>query len=86
MARFSQFNSQKQNEKNVREEDIRQKFDTYKDMSKSQLSQTLLEEVAKQKAEGSFDYQRLESMVDSLQGMLPWQDYQNIRRLLESLK
>ena len=55
-------------------------------MSKQQLNQTLLSEVAKQKANGTFDYSQLESMVNSLQGVLPAKDYENIRSMLESLK
>lgn len=83
MAKFSQFKSQG---KRVSEEDIKNKYNTFKDMSKDDLSKTLLQEVAKQKAEGSFDYSQLESMVNSLQGILPNGDFENVRRLLESLK
>ncbi|MBQ8909337.1 MAG: hypothetical protein IJY90_03530 [Clostridia bacterium] len=85
MAKFSQFKSEGQNQ-SVSEEQIRNKYDTYKNMSKQQLNQTLLSEVAKQKQSGNFDYNKLESMVNSLQGILPEQDYQNVRSLLESLK
>jgi len=83
MAKFSQFKSQG---KRVSEEDIKNKYNTFKDMSKDDLSKTLLQEVAKQKAEGSFDYSQLENMVNSLQGILPNGDFENVRRLLESLK
>lgn len=83
MGKFSQFSS---NVNRATEQDIRQKFDSYKDMSKPQLQETLMREVAKQKANGSFDYKTLESMVDGLQGMLSPQEYDNIRKILESLK
>ncbi|MBQ8444100.1 MAG: hypothetical protein IJX25_01960 [Clostridia bacterium] len=85
MAKFSQFKSSTPNG-NVSEEQIRDKYNEYKDMSKQQLNQTLLSEVAKQKANGTFDYSQLESMVNSLQGVLPAKDYENIRSMLESLK
>ena len=48
MARFSQFQSQG---KGVSEEDIKNKYNTFKDISKDDLSKPLLQEVAKQKAE-----------------------------------
>lgn len=86
MAKFSQFKSDGSQNKTINQQDAYKKYEEYKDMSKPQLSQMLYEEVAKQKAEGSFDYNQLETMVDSLQGMLPNSDYQNIRRILESLK
>lgn len=82
MAKFSQFTGKTQS----REEQIKDKFDQYKDMSHDQLQSTLLGEVAKQKANGNFDYDGLKSMVNSLQGVLPERDYQNILALLESLK
>ncbi|MBO5394576.1 MAG: hypothetical protein J6A28_01555 [Clostridia bacterium] len=86
MARFSQFQSNRKQNENVSEADIRQKYDSYKNMSKEQLNENLLREVARQKSNGSFDYNTLEAMVGSLQGMLPPADYENIKRILESLK
>ena len=84
MGRLSDFQSSK--EEKVSEKDLREKFDEYKDMNKDQLSKQLFSEVAKQKAEGKFDFQQLSSMVENLKGMLPEQDYQNIKRILESLR
>ena len=82
MAKFSQFKSQN----GVGEDDIKNKYNSFKDMSKDELSKTLFQEVAKQKSDGNFNYSQLESMVDSLQSVLPSRDYENVRRLLESLK
>ena len=84
MGRLSDFQSSK--EEKVSEKDLREKFDEYKDMNKDQLSKQLFSEVAKQKAEGKFDFQQLSSMVENLKGMLPEKDYQNIKRILESLR
>ena len=83
MAKFSQFQSLG---KGVSEEDIKNKYDTFKNMSKEDLGKTLFQEVAKQKADGTFNYSQLEGMVNSLQGVLPEADYENVRKLLESLK
>ena len=86
MAKFSQFQNSNKGNENASQDEIRNKYDQYKDMSSTQLNQELLSEVARQKANGQFDYQALENMVNSLQGVLPWQDFQNIRRILETLK
>lgn len=86
MAKFSQFQNNNRGNRNASQDEIRNKYDQYKDMSSTQLNQELLSEVARQKANGQFDYQALENMVNSLQGVLPWQDFQNIRRILETLK
>ncbi len=81
MGRLSDFSNDK-----VSEADIKDKYNTYKDMSKPQLEQTLFEEVAKQKRNGTFDYETLSKMVESLRGSLPENDYNNIKRILENLK
>ncbi|MBE7073910.1 MAG: hypothetical protein E7379_02325 [Clostridiales bacterium] len=85
MAKFSQFKSNPQENK-IDEKQIREKYDEYKSMNKDELNKTLLSEVAKQKASGNFNYSQLENMVNSLQGMLPESDFENIRNLLNSLK
>ena len=85
MAKFSEFKSRAKSQ-TVDESQIKQKYDEFKNMSQDQLNQTLLNEVAKQKRNGNFDYQALSSMIDSLQGVLPASDFQNIKRLLESLR
>ena len=85
MARFSQFTSSSKQEK-VSSETIQERFDSYKNMSKQQLNDALLSEVAKQKQSGNFDYQQLKNMVDALQGVISQKDYQNVVELLESLK
>ena len=84
MAQFSKFKTKNDNKES--EQNIREKYDIYKDMSKTQLNQELFKEVARQKENGSFDYNALEGMVESLRGVMPQQDYENIRRMLESLK
>ena len=81
---FEFYNNYK--DEKVNEQDLKNKFDQYKDMSKDQLNSELFSEVARQKAEGCFDYQKLSLMVDNLKGILPDQDYNNIKRILESLR
>lgn len=86
--RLSDFNNNKTEkvEENVTEKDIIDKYNQYKDLSSDQLSQELFKEVARQKANGTFDYQRLESMLDSIKGSLSEENYQNMKRILESLR
>lgn len=83
--KLSEFEFKNENQK-VTEEDLKNKFDQYKDMSKDELNSQLFSEVARQKAQGSFDYQKLASMVENLRGALPENDFNNIKRILESLK
>ena len=84
MAKFSQFNQN--NKSTISEKDIKSKFDEYKDMNSQDLHSALLGEVTKQKNAGSFDYNSLRTMVDSLSGVLPTSDYEKVVKLLESLK
>ena len=88
MAKLSQFSGQQKDfdNKTVSEKEIKEKFDTYKDMSSSQLNNQLFQEVSRQKSQGTFDYEGLERMVTSLRGSLSSEQYDNIKRLLESLK
>lgn len=83
MGKLSDF---KNNGQNVSEEEIKDKFDYYKDMSSQELSNELAKEVARQKGNGSFDYQKLNSMVESLRGSIPEESYQNVKRILDSIR
>ena len=87
MSRFSQFNTTQGNHNTrVSQDDLHKTYDNYKNMSQSQLNASLLNEVAKQKANGTFDYQALCNMVESLRGMIPDADFKNVKRLLENLR
>lgn len=68
------------------EQDIYQKYNQYKDLSESELNRELLNEVARQKSNGSFDYNRLAGMLESIRGALGEENYRNMKRILESLK
>ena len=87
MGKLSEFEfSNKSSSQKVSEEDLRDTFDKYKNMDRQQLNSQLYSEVAKQKMQGTFDYNKLASMVESLKGSLPEQDYNNIKRILETLR
>lgn len=89
MGKLSQFDYTKRQDKRaetVSEEDIAKKYNSLKDMPKDQLEKQLFDEVAKQKREGTFDYEQLESLVEGLKSGLSEQDYQNVKRMLSLLK
>ncbi len=88
MSKLSQYKGDeiKKNEEDDAQKELKNKFNTYKNMSKEQLNVQLMQEVARQKSSGSFDYQTLSNMVENLKGALPEKDYQNVKRILESLK
>lgn len=89
MGKLSQFDYTKRQDKRaetVSEEDIAKKYNSLKDMPKDQLERQLFDEVAKQKREGTFDYEKLESLIEGLKSGLSEQDYQNVKRMLSLLK
>ena len=89
MAKLSQFDyhsRQNKTKKSVSEEDIANKFNLLKDKPKEELEKQLYDEVAKQKREGTFDYEQLESLIEGLKSGLSEQDYQNVKRMLSLLK
>ena len=55
-------------------------------MSSEQLNHELFKEVTRQKQNGTFDYKKLESMLEGLKGSLSEENYQNMKRILEGLK
>ncbi len=87
MSKLSQY-KREDGERNGEDaqKELQNKYNTYKNMSKEQLNVQLMQEVARQKSSGSFDYEALSSMVETLKGALPEKDYQNVKRILESLK
>lgn len=88
MSRLSEFQPKKENNINGKnqEEELRQKYDHFKGMNQSQLNAQLYQEVARQKSAGTFDYASLSNMVEGMRGSLPENDYQNIKRILETLR
>ncbi len=89
MSRLSEFQpnyENKGNQNKSQEEELRNKYDQFQNMDRNQLNAQLYQEVARQKSAGTFDYPSLISMVEGLRGSLPEADYQNIKRILETLK
>ena len=82
MAKLSEFEFND----NQNERELKNRFDLFKNMSKDQLENELVKEVARQKGNGSFDFEGLSNMVESLRGVLPENQFNNIKRILENLK
>ena len=74
------------NDKEATEQDLMNLYNKYKDLDEGALNRTLLSEVARQKANGSFDYQKLATLLDGMKDALGETNYQNMKRILESLK
>lgn len=88
MGRLSQFQPAPEGQRNnqTQEQQLREKYETYKNMNQSQLQSSLFQEVARQKASGTFDFNALSNMVESMRGSLSENEYNNIKRILESLR
>ena len=86
MSRLSEFQPRNEFKQKTQEEQLREKYDNYKNMDQSQLNNQLFQEVARQKSAGTFDYNALSNMVENLRGSLPQSDYENIKRILETLR
>ena len=65
---------------------MKQTYDQLKDLDASSLQEKLAEEVAQQKANGTFNYPLLQSSLESMKAFLPPENYENLKRLLESIK
>ena len=89
MAKLSDFkncNNNCKNESKLDEKTLNDIYSKYKDFSQDDLFSTLMNEVAKQKENGTFDYVALENMVNSLEGTMPKENFENIKRILNRLK
>ena len=83
--KLSQFSGD-ETQKVVTENDLKHTYEKFKDMSQAELFDNLMQQVAVQKEKGTFDYKKLEEMVNSLQSGLPKENFENIKRILERLK
>lgn len=97
MSKLSEFKNNKIDEKentqnnktqkeNITEKDLMDKYNQYKDLDSNQIRDELFNEVARQKANGVFDYNKLENSLDSIKGVISEDNYQNMKKILESLK
>ncbi len=85
LSDFSKEKLEKENKK-ISEDDIKEAYDKYKNLSEDELLSTLFKEVDKQKQNGTFDLENLKSLVSSMSPMLTDEQLNNINNLLERLR
>ena len=68
------------------EKQIEDEFNELKNCSSDQLMEKLAQEVKKQKLNGQFDYEALKNSIEQIKIYLPTQTYENMLRIIESLK
>ena len=86
MGKLSEFEGSKDLNNQELNNDILTQYNNLKDLPKEELNSRLFDEVAKQKKEGTFDFEKLENMVESLKSGLSDEDYNNVKRMLNLLK
>ena len=84
--KLSDFKNSKPKNEQVSESNLQQIYDKYKNSSQSELFSALMQEVASQKANGTFDFENLQKMVNSLEGAVPQENFEQMKRILNRLK
>ena len=87
---FSQFTKssvgREEKKEEFSQENIMREYEELKSMNNDQLTSRLFEEVAKQKRDGTFDFNALSQSVESLKNYIPEETYINLKKLLENLR
>ena len=65
---------------------IQESYEKLKDCSSNELMSMLAKEIQGQKDRGTFDYEGLLASIEKIKGYLPKQTYENMIRIIESLK
>ena len=86
LSDFSKVELNKNKENTTTGKIVHEQYDKIKNLSQSEASSMLMNEVFRQKQNGTFDFEGLSRQVESLKGYLPEKDYQNLQRMLASLK
>lgn len=84
--KLSDFKDSKPKNEQVSESNLQQIYDKYKNSSQSELFSALMQEVASQKANGTFNFENLQKMVNSLEGAVPQENFEQMKRILNRLK
>ncbi len=67
-------------------EDVEKLFDKYKDMDSNSLMQELIKNVDKQKSDGSFDFEKLQSQISQVLPYLSTDQQKYLMTILSHLK
>lgn len=87
--KLSEFKNEKQNSQKTSaksDADLMDKYNELKDLSHDDLSKKLIDEVARQKQNGTFNYNQILQTMESLKGFMPQENYENMKRILDTLK
>ena len=74
------------NQQNKQQSTPEEMFNTYKDMDQSQLMSELTKNIAKQKQDGSFDYNKIVSSISQVMPYLTGEQQQNLMTILNQIK
>ncbi len=66
--------------------DITEAYEEMKNCSSDELRQRLMKEIQQQKSRGVFDYDGLLNSIEKIKQYLPKETYENMLRIIESLK
>ena len=72
-------------EKEKMQQDAKDLVNKYANMSQAELKYNLMQEVARQKQNGTFDKQKLKFMLDSIKGLISPQVYEQISNAINNL-
>ena len=81
-----QGNAKRTTQSSVKQEDVVKEYDKIKNLSQEEAQKLLFNEVFRQKQNGTFNFEALSAQVEGLRGYLPEKDFQNLKRMLESLR
>ena len=68
------------------QKNINQAYEDLKDRPADELFSMLSKEIQNQKLNGTFDYETLRNSVEKIKTYLPTQTYENMIRIIDSLK
>ncbi len=84
--KLSEMKKSEQKTENSQKKTIQENFDAIKDYSADELMKKLAQEIQGQKDNGTFDYEVLIGTIDKIKTYLPKQTYENMIRIIDSLK
>ena len=76
----------KQEKTTQKKKTVNEAYEELKGLSSEELMERLSNEIKGQNLNGTFDYQTLRASVEKIREYLPSQTYENMIRIIESLK
>lgn len=86
MSNNSAKSASSKNASHASKRNLNEAYDELKNLSSDELMQMLAKEIQTQKSNGVFDYDGLMASIDKIKVYLPTQTYENMMRIIESLK